>query len=130
MGKAAKIKFKVRKFLAKIKIRRRLKKDAAAAANVAHEERLAQVHRVEGTEHRIERSMDVMVAARRSMYGADMLPRTTAFGVTVEEARELHKKQQAYNAGKQTATQDAATQDGGIWDGGTPKDDGAPDNRT
>ncbi|SCV50745.1 related to mei2 protein [Fusarium fujikuroi] len=47
----------------------------------------------EGTEHRIERSMDVMVAARRSMYGADMLPRTTNFGVTPEEARELNKKQ-------------------------------------
>ncbi|KAI1012600.1 hypothetical protein LB504_008439 [Fusarium proliferatum] len=47
-----------------------------------------------GTEHRIERSMDVMVAARRSMYGADMLPRTTNFGVTPEEARELNKKQQ------------------------------------
>ncbi|KAI1053512.1 hypothetical protein LB506_012448 [Fusarium annulatum] len=46
-----------------------------------------------GTEHRIERSMDVMVAARRSMYGADMLPRTTNFGVTPEEARELNKKQ-------------------------------------
>ncbi|KAF5623716.1 mei2-like protein [Fusarium sp. NRRL 25303] len=46
-----------------------------------------------GTEHRIERSMDVMVAARRSMYGADMLPRTTNFGVTPEEARELHQNQ-------------------------------------
>ncbi|KAF5697824.1 mei2-like protein [Fusarium globosum] len=47
----------------------------------------------EGTEHRIERSMDVMVAVRRSMYGADMLPRTTNFGVTPEEALELNKKQ-------------------------------------
>ncbi|CVL02956.1 uncharacterized protein FPRN_00177 [Fusarium proliferatum] len=37
--------------------------------------------------------MYVMVAARRSMYGADMLPRTTNFGVTPEEARELNKKQ-------------------------------------
>ncbi|CVL02679.1 uncharacterized protein FMAN_00181 [Fusarium mangiferae] len=58
-----------------------------------HEERLARVQRVEGTEHRIERSMDVMVAARRSMYGADMLPRTTNFGVTPEDARELHQNQ-------------------------------------
>ena len=52
-----------------------------------------------------------------------MLPQTTEFGVTMEEARELHKRQKAYNDGKQTASQDAATQDGGIWDGG------APDNR-
>ncbi|KAF5647510.1 mei2-like protein [Fusarium tjaetaba] len=110
MGKVAKIKFKVRKFFAKIKVRRLLAKDAAAttaAANVAHEERLAQVQRVDGTEHKIERSMDVMVAARRSVYGAHMLPQTTQFGVSVEEARELHEKQKA-----------AAAQDGGgIWDG-------------
>ncbi|KAI1029255.1 hypothetical protein LB505_006241 [Fusarium chuoi] len=58
-----------------------------------HEERLAQVQRVEGTEHRIERSVDVMVAARRSVYGAQMLPRTTNFGVTPAEARELHENQ-------------------------------------
>ncbi|KAF5629453.1 mei2-like protein [Fusarium sp. NRRL 52700] len=100
------MKFKLRKLKAKFKVRRLLKKDAAAdSTNVAHEERLAQVHRVsDGTEHKIERSMDVMVAARRSIYGADMLPRTVDFGVTAEEARELHKKQQ----------------DGGIWDGSTP----------
>ncbi|KAF4439979.1 hypothetical protein FACUT_3754 [Fusarium acutatum] len=117
MGIAAKLMFKIRKIKNKFKIRRRLKKDAAAA-NVAHEERLAQVQRVEGTEHRIERSMDVMVAARRSMYGADMLPRTTDFGVTPEEARELHQNQKAYEAGKETAAQDATVQkDGGIWDG-------------
>ncbi|KAF4502736.1 hypothetical protein FAGAP_1039 [Fusarium agapanthi] len=67
--------------------------------------------------------------ARRSMYGADMLPRTTDFGVTPEEARELHQKQQAYdaanvNAGKEAAAQDAAVRgDGGIWDGSAPKDD-------
>ncbi|KAF5551775.1 mei2-like protein [Fusarium napiforme] len=117
MGKVAKIKFKVRKFLAKIKIRRRLKKDAAAASNVAHEERLAQVQRVEGTEHKIERSLDVMVAARRSMYGADMLPRTTAFGVSVEEARHLKQKQEAEDAAKQVGEGAAAQDGGGIWDG-------------
>ncbi|KAF5565315.1 mei2-like protein [Fusarium phyllophilum] len=120
MGIAAKLMFKIRKIKNKIKIRRILKKDAAAATaatNVAHEERLAQVHRVEGTEHKIERSMDVMVAARRSVYGANMLPRTTEFGVTVEEARQLHEKQKASDASK-GATQDTAVQkDGGIWDG-------------
>ncbi|KAG9506635.1 hypothetical protein J7337_000168 [Fusarium musae] len=63
------------------------------------------------------------LVARRSGCGAHMLPQTTEFGVTVEEARELHKRQKAYNDGKQTASQDAAIQDGGIWDGG------APDNR-
>ncbi|EWG36335.1 hypothetical protein FVEG_00408 [Fusarium verticillioides 7600] len=117
MGMAAKLMFKIRKIKNKLKIRRRLKKDAA---NVTHEERLAQVQRVDGTEHKIERSVDVMVAARRSVYGAHMLPQTTEFGVTVEEARELHKRQKEYNDGKQTASQDAATQDGGIWDGGVP----------
>ncbi|KAF5720341.1 mei2-like protein [Fusarium mundagurra] len=121
MGTMDKVKFKVRKFLAKFKVRRILKKDAAAASHVAHEERLAQVHRVEGTEHRIERSMDVMVAARRSVYGANMLPRTTEFGVTVEEARELHEKQKAHDATKAAAAEDAAAQDGGgIWDGSAP----------
>ncbi|KAF4444782.1 hypothetical protein FACUT_437 [Fusarium acutatum] len=60
----------------------------------------------------------VMVAARRSVYGAEILPRTTDFGVTPGEARELHQKQQAYDAGKETAAQDAAAQNGGgIWDG-------------
>ncbi|KAI1018801.1 hypothetical protein LB503_005630 [Fusarium chuoi] len=34
-----------------------------------------------------------MVAARRSVYGAQMLPRTTNFGVTPAEARELHENQ-------------------------------------
>ncbi|KAF5567355.1 mei2-like protein [Fusarium napiforme] len=58
------------------------------------------------------------LVARRSVYGAHMLPRTTEFGVTIEEARELHEKQKAANAGKGVAAQDAATQDGGgIWDG-------------
>ncbi|KAF5973010.1 mei2-like protein [Fusarium bulbicola] len=120
MGKLEKIKFNLRKIKAKLKVRRLLAKDAKA--DTKHENRLAQVHRVEGTEHRIERSMDVMVAARRSMYGADMLPRTTAFGVTPEEARELHKKQQAYDAANgNDAAKDAAVQDGGgIWDGGAP----------
>ncbi|KAF5685200.1 mei2-like protein [Fusarium denticulatum] len=119
MGMAAKLMFKIRKIKNKFKIRRRLKKDAAAAGNVAHEERLAQVHRVEGTEHRIERSMDVMVAARRSMYGADMLPRTTAFGVSVEEARQLKKKQEA---------EDAAKDGGGIWDGTQTQNDNPINN--
>ncbi|KAF5627164.1 mei2-like protein [Fusarium sp. NRRL 25303] len=127
MGTMAKIKFKVRKFMAKIKLRRRFAKDAKADAK--HEERLARVQRVEGTEHRIERSMDVMVAARRSMYGADMLPRTTNFGVTPEEARELHEKQKAYNTANSTVVKDVATQrDGGIWDGGASKDDDATGN--
>ncbi|KAF5988283.1 mei2-like protein [Fusarium coicis] len=113
MGKVAKIKFKMRKLLAKIKVRRLLAKDAKAT-DVTHEERLTQVHRVsDGTEHKIERSMDVMVAARRSVYGADMLPRTTAFGVTIEEARQLHRKQKEDNAAQATAAQDG----GGIWDG-------------
>ncbi|KAG5750309.1 hypothetical protein H9Q69_007744 [Fusarium xylarioides] len=116
MGIAAKLMFKIRKIKNKIKIRRRLKKDAAAA-NVAHEERLAQVHRVEGTEHKIERSMDVMVAARRSVYGAHMLPRTTDFGVSVEEARHLKQKQEAEDAAKQVAEGAAAQDGGGIWDG-------------
>ncbi|KAF5558628.1 mei2-like protein [Fusarium mexicanum] len=122
MGKFEKLKFKLRKLKAKFKVRRLLAKDAKGA-DIKHENRLAQVHRVEGTEHRIERSMDVMVAARRSMYGADMLPRTTAFGVTPEEARELHKKQQAYDAANGIdAAKDAAAQDGGgIWDGGAPE---------
>ncbi|KAF5556721.1 meiosis mei2 [Fusarium phyllophilum] len=45
-------------------------------------------------------------------------PPTTDFGVTLEEARELHEKQKANDAGKVTAAQDAAVQkDGGIWDG-------------
>ncbi|KAF5601031.1 mei2-like protein [Fusarium pseudoanthophilum] len=121
MGKLAKIKFKIRKIFAKIKVQRRLKKDAAAttaAANVAHEERLAQVQRVEGTEHRIERSMDVMVAARRSVYGAHMVPQTTEFGVTIEEARKIKKKQEADDAAKAAASQKAVIrEDGGIWDG-------------
>ncbi|PNP77714.1 hypothetical protein FNYG_08795 [Fusarium nygamai] len=65
-----------------------------------------------------------MVAARRSMYGADMLPRTTEFGVTVEEARELHQKQKADDTGEGTAAQDAAIhKDGGIWDGTQIKND-------
>ncbi|RBA12366.1 hypothetical protein FPRO05_03816 [Fusarium proliferatum] len=128
MGTMAKIKFKVRKFMAKLKLRRRFAKDAKATAK--HEERLARVQRVsEGTEHRIERSMDVMVAARRSVYGAHMLPRTTNFGVTPEEARELHQSQQAYNAAHATVCKDVATPDGGgIWDGGASKDDDATGN--
>ncbi|KAF5603069.1 mei2-like protein [Fusarium pseudocircinatum] len=107
-----KIKFKVRKLFAKVKVRRLLAKDAKAA-DVTHEERLGQVQRVEGTEHRIERSMDVMVAARRSVYGAHMLPQTTEFGVSAEEARQLHQKQKAEDTAKAAAAQD----DGGIWDG-------------
>ncbi|KAF5611883.1 mei2-like protein [Fusarium subglutinans] len=47
--------------------------------------------------------------ARRSVYGAEMLPRTTDFGVTPEEAKALHQKQKA--------SQNAA----GIWDGSAPK---------
>ncbi|KAL7760947.1 hypothetical protein ACKLNR_007482 [Fusarium oxysporum f. sp. zingiberi] len=35
----------------------------------------------------------VMEAARRTVYGANMLPQTTDFGVTPDEARALHKKQ-------------------------------------
>lgn len=31
--------------------------------------------------------------ARRTVYGAHMLPQTTDFGVTPNEARALHKKQ-------------------------------------
>ncbi|KAI1023225.1 hypothetical protein LB503_000278 [Fusarium chuoi] len=127
MGTMAKIKFKVRKFMAKIKLRRRFAKDAKAAAK--HEERLSQVQRVEGTEHRIERSVDVMVAARRSMYGAHMLPRTTNFGVTPEEARELHENQKAYDTANAIVGKDDVTQkDGGIWDGGAAKDDDATGN--
>ncbi|KAF5624739.1 mei2-like protein [Fusarium tjaetaba] len=58
------------------------------------------------------------LVARRSVYGAHMLPRTTEFGVTIEEARHLKQKQKAANAGKGVAAQDAATQDGGgIWCG-------------
>ncbi|KAJ4112215.1 hypothetical protein NW765_015284 [Fusarium oxysporum] len=34
-----------------------------------------------------------MEAARRTVYGAHMLPQTTDFGVTPDEARALHKKQ-------------------------------------
>ncbi|KAG7421736.1 hypothetical protein Forpe1208_v001796 [Fusarium oxysporum f. sp. rapae] len=34
-----------------------------------------------------------MEAARRAVYGANMLPRTTDFGVTPDQARALHKKQ-------------------------------------
>ncbi|RKK30002.1 hypothetical protein BFJ63_vAg6026 [Fusarium oxysporum f. sp. narcissi] len=34
-----------------------------------------------------------MKAARRTVYGAHMLPQTTDFGVTPDEARALHKKQ-------------------------------------
>ncbi|KAF5688965.1 mei2-like protein [Fusarium circinatum] len=121
MGKLEKIKFKLRKIKAKLKVRRLLAKDAKADSK--HENRLAQVHRVEGTEHRIERSMDVMVAARRSVYGAEMLPRTTNFGVTPEEARELHRQQKEYDAANvKGVSKDAAVQDrGGIWDGGAPE---------
>ncbi|KAG4295174.1 hypothetical protein FPRO06_01758 [Fusarium proliferatum] len=68
-----------------------------------HEERLARVQRVEGTEHRTERSFS----------------NTTNFGVTPEEARELHQSQKAYDAAKATAAPDG----GGIWDGGASKDD-------
>ncbi|KAF5715772.1 meiosis mei2 [Fusarium mundagurra] len=78
----AKIKFKDRKFLAKLKVRRILKKDAAAA-NVAHE-----------------------------ALGPVSLERVICL---LEEARALHEKQQAYDAGKKTAAQDG----GGIWDGTT-----------
>ncbi|KAF5582378.1 mei2-like protein [Fusarium pseudoanthophilum] len=53
------------------------------------------------------------LVARRSVYGADMLPRTTEFGVSVEEARHLKKKQKADDTAKATAAQDG----GGIWDG-------------
>ncbi|KAF4494690.1 hypothetical protein FAGAP_9176 [Fusarium agapanthi] len=129
MGTIEKIKFKLRKLKAKFKVRRLLAKDAKAG-NVEHENRLAQVHRVEGTEHRIERAVDVMVAARRSVYGAEMLPRTTDFGVTPEEARELHRKQQAYDAANvKHAAKDAAVQDGGgIWDGSAPKNDAPTGN--
>ncbi|EXA54606.1 hypothetical protein FOVG_02025 [Fusarium oxysporum f. sp. pisi HDV247] len=35
----------------------------------------------------------VMEAARRTVYGANMLPQTTDFGVTPDEARALHRKQ-------------------------------------
>ncbi|KAM5379715.1 hypothetical protein ACJA88_005143 [Fusarium oxysporum] len=35
----------------------------------------------------------VMEAALRTVYGAHMLPQTTDFGVTPDEARALHKKQ-------------------------------------
>ncbi|KAG5755371.1 hypothetical protein H9Q70_002047 [Fusarium xylarioides] len=62
-------------------------------------------------------AVDVMVAARRSVYGAHMLPRTTDFGVTVEEARQLKKKQEAEDAAKQVAEGAAAQDGGGIWDG-------------
>ncbi|KAF5607021.1 mei2-like protein [Fusarium subglutinans] len=109
MGKFEKLKFKLRKFKAKFKVRRLLAKNAKE--DKKHENRLAQVHRVEGTEHRIERAVDVMVAARRSVYGAEMLPRTMDFGVTPEEAKALHQKQKA----SQSA--------GGIWDGNVSKDD-------
>ncbi|KAG5799465.1 hypothetical protein H9Q69_001493 [Fusarium xylarioides] len=62
-------------------------------------------------------AVDVMVAARRSVYGAHMLPRTTDFGVTVEEARQLKKKQEAEDAAKQVAEGAAVQDGGGIWDG-------------
>ncbi|KAF5619012.1 mei2-like protein [Fusarium sp. NRRL 52700] len=62
-------------------------------------------------------------------HGADMLPRTVDFGVTPEEARELHRKQQAYDGGKKPAGQDTAVQkDGGIWDGSTPSNNNNPSN--
>ncbi|KAF5970205.1 mei2-like protein [Fusarium coicis] len=69
------------------------------------------------------------LVARRSGCGAHMLPQTTEFGVTMEEARQLHQKQKADDAAQATAAQDG----GGIWDGGASKDDGtaddgAPDN--
>ncbi|KLP00966.1 mei2 protein [Fusarium fujikuroi] len=44
---------------------------------------------------------------------------TTKFGVTPEEARELHQSQKAYDGAKATAAPDG----GGIWDGGASKDD-------
>ncbi|KLO86518.1 Uncharacterized protein LW93_11294 [Fusarium fujikuroi] len=44
---------------------------------------------------------------------------TTNFGVTPEEARELHQSQKAYDGAKATAAPDG----GGIWDGGASKDD-------
>ncbi|TVY70211.1 hypothetical protein Focb16_v000215 [Fusarium oxysporum f. sp. cubense] len=36
---------------------------------------------------------DDRTTARRTVYGANMLPQTTDFGVTPDEARALHKKQ-------------------------------------
>ncbi|KAG7420942.1 hypothetical protein LZL87_005483 [Fusarium oxysporum] len=121
MGLITKLKFKLRKVRAKYLARKRLAQGAAEP--IAHEERLAQVHRVEGTEHRIERGIDVMEAARRSVYGAHMLPRTTDFGVSPEEARALHKKQQ-YEDGAKKAVKDSDVQEeAGIWDGGPTKDD-------
>ncbi|EWY92692.1 hypothetical protein FOYG_06182 [Fusarium oxysporum NRRL 32931] len=125
MGLIAKLKFKLRKVRAKYLARKRL---AQGAEPIAHGERLAQVHRVEGTEHRIERGIDVMEAARRSVYGAHMLPQTTDFGVSPEEARALHKKQQDEDRAKKTANESDVQEEAGIWDGSPTKDDN-PVNR-
>ncbi|KAF4945573.1 hypothetical protein FGADI_11829 [Fusarium gaditjirri] len=118
MGLLAKIKFKLRKVRAKYRARKRLRQGASetvmvpVAEPVTHEERLAQVHRVEGTEHRIEPAVDVLVASRRSVYGAHMVPRTVNFGVTPEEARTLHAKQAAEDAAKASGEEKEAIPDG------------------
>ncbi|KAF5596351.1 mei2-like protein [Fusarium pseudocircinatum] len=64
------------------------------------------------------------LVARRSVYGAHMLPQTTEFGVSVEEARQLHQKQKAEDTAKAAAAQDG----GGIWDGTQTQNDNPINN--
>ncbi|KAH7269375.1 uncharacterized protein BKA55DRAFT_532028 [Fusarium redolens] len=117
-----KLRQKWRKMRARYHARKRLAK--RAAEHDAHEIRLSQVQRVAGTEHRIERGIDVMEAARRSVYGAHMVPRTTDFGVTTEQARALNVKQHQEDASKAAADQ----QEDAIFDGGSTKDVATADN--
>ncbi|KAF5693741.1 mei2-like protein [Fusarium denticulatum] len=72
----------------------------------------------------VEAAVMCMVAARRSMYGADMLPRTTAFGVSVEGARQLHQKQKTDDTAKAAAAQDGDE----IWDGTQTENDNQINN--
>jgi hypothetical protein len=65
-----------------------------------------------------------MEAARRSVYGAHMVPRTTDFGVTTEQARALNVKQHQEDASKAAADQ----QEDAIFDGGSTKDVATADN--
>ncbi|KAF4333532.1 hypothetical protein FBEOM_12644 [Fusarium beomiforme] len=64
--------------------------------------------RVEGTEHRIEPSVDVLVAARRSMRCPEDLPVTWDFGVTIAKARAINQRQNAATAGPAASQQNSS----------------------
>ncbi|KAF4343223.1 hypothetical protein FBEOM_2814 [Fusarium beomiforme] len=80
----------------------------AREREIQHTAMLAQVQRIDGTEHRIEPSIDVLVAARRSMRCPEDLPVTRDFGVTIAEARAINQRQNAATASPPASQQNSS----------------------